>query len=199
MSTTGTCVLINTADPADILHSVRDDMGMGMETVANAFWEKGHRQIAIIVQDLAGQRDIQQRIVLLREEMARRGATIPESHVVISSLMQLEARLERLLYVPNPPTALFCCTDSIAYATLDALQHLGIAVPQQVSLIGYDGIVWPHSTEQVITSIMVDLEKIGQESVHLLNRLIEGEKVAQTDHLVAIEVHEGTTLAPPAV
>jgi LacI family transcriptional regulator len=190
-------VLINTADPANILHSVRDDMVAGMESVARILWEKGHRQIAIIVDDINGQRDIQQRVVLLREAMARRGAIIPDNYIVVSSLEGLEAKMANLLRISQPPTALFCCTDSVAYATLDALQHLGIAVPQQVSLIGYDGIVWPHSSEQVITSIMVDLEQIGQESVRLLDRLIEGEIITQPNHLVPIQIYEGTTLAPP--
>ena len=187
-------VLINSPDEAGLLSSVRDDMAQGMALVVEAFLTHGHRRIAAVIDEpLEGNRDLQGRIALLRSNLEREGVAFSERDVV-SLRAGLRESLAALLARPDAPTALFCWRDGLAYRALEACESLGIAVPGRVSIIGYDGIVWPSTTSHTATSVRVDLEGIGAAAVQLLDQCIRTRSGEAVQQVLPVSLMRGTTL-----
>jgi LacI family transcriptional regulator len=89
----------------------------------------------------------------------------------------------------NPDVdAIFCGSDQIARGALDALRELGRDVPRDVSVIGFDNWeVLATSARPDLTSVDMNLEKIGAMAAHHLFRAIGGERTAGV-HLLPCRV-----------
>lgn len=78
---------------------------------------------------------------------------------------------------PNPD-ALFCGNDQIARGMVEALRELGIRVPRDVAVVGFDN--WEVMTEAArptITSIDMNLKTLGREAGERLIAMIGGQKI----------------------
>ena len=105
-----------------------------------------------------------------------------------------KAALE-LLGLEEPPTAIFAASDTQAIGVLDAVKELGLRVPEDVSVMGYDDI---RDAEYLdLTTIRQPLYESGLESVKLLLALIENPTREPQEVRLPIElVSRGTVAAP---
>ena len=79
-----------------------------------------------------------------------------------------------LMKLPEPPTAIFCCTDRMALGTYDALKSVGLNVPDDVSVIGFDN--QPVIVEQLhppLSTMALPHEEMGHWSINTLLNLSE--------------------------
>jgi len=75
----------------------------------------------------------------------------------------------------KPPfNALFACNDLMAVGALRALKQRGIAVPEQVEVIGFDDIELAHLVEPPLSTVAQPALEMGARSAELLLRLIDG-------------------------
>ena len=190
-------VLINPPEGEESLPSVRDDEVAGMSLVAETLLAHGHRHVAAILASPGGSRDAQNRFERLRRLFAERcGACATVRAVDLEN--DVRATIEKALALSPRPTALFVWHDRLAYQVLEACDAMGVKVPQNLSVIGFDGIVWPSTSPHVVTSVKTSLEEMADAAVSLLARLIEGE--AGPLHLsIPVQLATGTTLGPPSV
>ncbi len=73
------------------------------------------------------------------------------------------------------PTALFCTSDDIAFGALDALSDMGLKVPEDVSVIGFDDAAASATCKPPLTTMRQPLVKLGAIAVDmLLDQLQEG-------------------------
>lgn len=186
-------VLLNARDPLGQFPSVADDSDEGMRLVADALMERGHRRIAIFVTD--GYPDALKRAGLLRQLLAEHGVDIPE-HRVIGFVEDRTQTLADLLKEPDPPTAIFCWHDRVAYWALESCEELGISVPDQLSIIGYDGIHWPAVTSHIAASVLVDLEHLADQGMRVLDLYIQGYDGPLIEEDLPVAFSPGTTLGP---
>ncbi len=189
-------VLLNARDPQGLLASVQDDVVSGMAQVAHRLAEAGHRRIAVLGEVRSGGRDTFQRVDLLRRFLAERGIELPESYIVTRTGGYREATAQLLALRPRP-TAVFCWRDRLAYWTIEAAEELGVRIPEELSVVGYDGLTWPAPTRHTATSVSVDIELLAATAVSLLVDLIEGRAEPGAEMTVPVRFREGTTLAPP--
>jgi LacI family transcriptional regulator len=89
------------------------------------------------------------------------------------------------------PTGIFCATDEMAVGALGALADLGVAIPSQVSVLGFDGLV---DLYPGLASIDQDIPTIAHEAVTLALGAIERDAVRHT--IVPVKLVEGATLGP---
>jgi LacI family transcriptional regulator len=73
-------------------------------------------------------------------------------------------------------TALFCCNDLVAVGALRACSELGCAVPDDVAIVGYDGIPLAEMISPPLTTCQVPRYELGSEAVRLLLGQIEGHE-----------------------
>lgn len=191
-------VLLNHADEKGVLSSIRDDMHAGMRQVADELVRLGHRRIAAI--SGAFGTDAQARIDVLRTRLALNGLSLPDRWVMPvknNDLNRAEEVLQILLAEPEPPTALFCWHDRVGYLMLEACDRLGIAVPEQLSLIGYDGLHWPSATQHVLNSVAVDVDALAEAAVYRLDSIVQGKVWPPVSEVYPVSLVGGTTMAPP--
>lgn len=89
------------------------------------------------------------------------------------------------------PTGVFCATDEMAVGALGALEDLGVTVPDQVSVLGFDGLVELHPG---LASISQDIPAIAHQAVSLALAAIDRPSVHQ--HIVPVHFIAGRTLGP---
>lgn len=193
-------VLINAHDTESKLSSVRDDVALGMRLVADRLAALGHRRIAAFTEteENRASRDTAERVTLLRQFLLEHDIELTESNVCPYYKGQSDALLQQLLTGPDAVTAIFCWRDRLAYFVLEDCDRLGISVPEQVSVIGYDGLMWPAVTRHTVASVHVDLESLADAAVTLLLRQLAAEVVVPELVRLPVVLKDGTTLAPPA-
>ena len=92
-------------------------------------------------------------------------------------------------------TALFAMSDVIALGAIRALVSAGLRVPEDVSVIGFDGITMSRYCVPVMTTIVQPSEQIALQSIELLVRQIEHGAPARTVTLQP-ELQQGESVKP---
>jgi DNA-binding LacI/PurR family transcriptional regulator len=90
------------------------------------------------------------------------------------------------------PTVLACWVDSLAYAMVEQCELLGIRVPQDLAIVGFDGIVPRIKPAYVPTTIRAPWEAVAATAVDLLLEIIAGKEVAQ-ETILPVELVVGQT------
>ncbi len=101
-----------------------------------------------------------------------------------------------LLRLPDPPSAIFAASDTQALGVLEAAQVLGLRVPEQLSVIGYDDI---EVAEYLgLTTMRQQLFESGRRGVALLMDAIAGRYTTPIFEEMPVTLIERRTTAPPA-
>ena len=88
--------------------------------------------------------------------------------------------------IPHRPEAVFAANDSMAAGALRALHEAGIRVPEDVALMGFDGLPASERAVPPLTTIRQPVTETGARAVQMLNELINGE--AQRPHVEIMPV-----------
>lgn len=81
----------------------------------------------------------------------------------------------RLLKSEHPPTAVFAANDISAIATVTAAASLGIRVPDDLSVVGFDNVPESALNSPPLTTVHQPIREMGQCAIEMLIRLIRGE------------------------
>jgi LacI family transcriptional regulator len=82
------------------------------------------------------------------------------------------ALAHELMSLPQPPDAIFCASDSLAAGALDALHQLGLRVPEDVALLGYDNRPFSAFQRPPLSTIALPLYEMGRLAGELLLKAI---------------------------
>jgi LacI family transcriptional regulator/LacI family repressor for deo operon, udp, cdd, tsx, nupC, and nupG len=96
-----------------------------------------------------------------------------------------------LLAMPDPPTAIFAASDVQAMGVLQAAEALGLRVPEDVAVIGFDDV--EEASVLGLTTVRQPLRETGARAVELLLSAIEGREVAPVEELAPLTVIERRT------
>lgn len=151
--------------------SVEIDNAAGGRLAAEHFLALGHRRIGFIGDadppDFAI-RNSDRRLAGFRAAVAEAGLPLPDEAIGLAPHGLETARQQghRLLSLPEPPTAIFAQSDTQAMGVLRAARERGLAVPQDVAIIGFDDV---EIAEYVgLTTVHQPLEESGRVAVELL-------------------------------
>ena len=85
----------------------------------------------------------------------------------------------QLLDLPKPPTAIFASNDEMALGVYQAAHDAGIAIPADLSIIGFDNIPEAAQCEPGLTTVHQPIQEMGRIAVRMLLKLIEGEPLEE--------------------
>ncbi len=188
-------VVLNGRDPAHIFPSVADDVESGMRLIAQELVDKGHHRIAILTAREEYSRDADKRVRLLREALQVHGINVPDQWVRPSG-EDARVALDKLMCYPEPPTAIYCWHDRLAYGTLACCESMGIDVPTQLSIIGYDGLHWPSETRHLAASIQLNQSTLARTAVRVLDEYINGYEGPLREEVIPVTFSPGTSFGP---
>jgi DNA-binding LacI/PurR family transcriptional regulator len=96
-------------------------------------------------------------------------------------------------------TGIICASDPLALGAIRAARRGGLAVPEQLSVIGYDDSAFMSCTDPPLTTVRQPIEAIGRAAVEMLAGQIEGSPVSADELFFEPEmVARGSTAAAPA-
>ncbi|WP_440696073.1 LacI family DNA-binding transcriptional regulator [Clavibacter nebraskensis] len=184
--------------PADLPSVESDSLGGALQATRHLL-ELGHRRIGF----LAGRPDL--RSASLREAGYRRALqdagiafdpALVRSGFFLTALAREPARA--LLSMPDRPTAIFAANDLSGIAILQVAAELGIRVPEDLSVIGFDDIPEASQMTPPLTTIRQPMQRLGTTAVDLLMSLMGGtEPEAMRVQLPTRLVRRATTGPPP--
>jgi len=136
----------------------------------------GHRRVAIVTGPLAASDRARRRLEGAREA-ARKHGLQALAHLAMPAHTAASAdHLRQALAGPDAPTALFCSNDLLATSVIAHLVALGLCVPQDVSVCGFDGVAIGALMVPPLTSVAQPSRQIGATAcARLLARLAGGE------------------------
>lgn len=195
-----TVIVDQTPDKVQKYPTVCSDHEAGGRLAAEHLWGLGHRQIGVV----AGPSDRAVAAARLRGflgRMAEYGAPVPRTRCTVADSFTLTAgqRSAGALLRRRPElTALFCANDLIAFGTLHAASEVGMVVPDQLSVVGFDDIFVSSMVQPTLTTIHQDIPAMGRRAVERAIRAVNGEAVTDLAPLPVSLVARNSTRAPRA-
>jgi LacI family transcriptional regulator len=174
-----------------------DNVG-GARAATRHLIELGHRRIAHV----RGRTDLESahlREQGYRHELAEAGIPFDPDLVRdggYRSLWATEAA-RTLLTMPDRPTAIFAANDLSAFGVMQVAEELGLRVPQDLSVVGFDDIPEAASGNPRLTTVAQPLREMGAHALRMLLALLAGGEIEQHAQMPARLVVRETT-APPA-
>jgi DNA-binding LacI/PurR family transcriptional regulator len=177
-------VVINNQAAEDFRYSIYHDDVDGSRQVTHHLIELGHRKIAYLGNSLSGRTTLD-RLTGFRQEMESNGLAVPAEYIHEAPGGDPENGIEaskRFLALPQRPTAIICYNDMLAIGVLKGLRQLGVQLPEEISVTGFDNIIFSAYTNPPLTTFDQPKRFIGMEAARLLLGLLkhepdDGEKV----------------------
>jgi DNA-binding LacI/PurR family transcriptional regulator len=173
-------VLINNQQPGEYSFSVRNDDLYGGQLAGEYLLSLGHRRIAYVSGPERAMAS-QLRLEGCQAALLRAGIELPPRWIVPGNgLPEAGERAARLLLgAPPRPTATFCYNDMTAMGVLRAAKEVGLAVPDDLSIIGYDDIAAAAYLDPPLTTVAQFKYTLGQKAMHMALDLIQGQENVQ--------------------
>jgi DNA-binding LacI/PurR family transcriptional regulator len=127
----------------------------------------GHRRIAYVGADSLG--DMQERRRAYKEYLTAAGIAVPAGYtcLVPNTIAGGELAVSELLTQTPPPTAVLSATDTLAIAVIHAAYERGVAVPAQLSVVGFDDVPLASATVPSLTTVKMPITEIVAAGVEL--------------------------------
>jgi len=165
-------VLINNQHPGEFVHSVMiENVTAGREATQHLI-QLGHHRIAYIGDQFGFQSDTDRfagyRQALEMADLPFLPELIAHGDGKAGGGMQA---MEKLLALPQPPTAVFCYNDMSALGALRVIRAHGLGVPDDISLVGFDDLFIASYTYPPLTTIRQPMRQMGQTAMKIMLKL----------------------------
>jgi len=136
----------------------------------------GHRRIGFI----GGRSELQSAVRRLqgyKDGLARAGISLDPDLIQAGDYSSKTgfAGAQRLLNLPDPPTAIFASNDQSATGAIQAVLEAGLGVPDDISVVGFDNVPEVAYAHPRLTTVDQSIDKMGYIATEMLISLIEGD------------------------
>jgi LacI family transcriptional regulator len=175
-----------------------DNVGGAAKAVEH-LTQLGHRRIATITGMLES-RPGSDRLRGYRAAVQAAGLAYRDEYVAYGDFYVESGRAgaARLLSLPEPPTAIFAAADMMAIGAVRAAAELGLRVPQDVSIVGFDDIQLAPHLNPPLTTLRQDKLGLGVAAGEALIARINGDDARSTLRTLPVELVARGSTAPPA-
>lgn len=177
---------------------VLSDNSDGIRQLVRHAYDLGHRRIAYLYGQEAYVTD--RRVESFFRTAQELGLEIPTEYLIRTRYDDPATCAEytqQLMKLPVPPTFILTPDDQAALGALGALKNLGLNVPQDVSVAGYDGNDIGQVIRPKLTTIMQDTDEMGRLAAVTLINAIEGNEPVTDDPItVPVKLLTGETTGP---
>jgi DNA-binding LacI/PurR family transcriptional regulator len=184
-------VALNYDGPSRYMDTVVFDNEAGARAMTDFLLACGHRRIGFVCITPAAYyyKNQQENPVYLkrlkgyRDSLEAAGAGYDEQLVATLRHAQDAESFRRLLGQPQPPTALFCFGDATALSVYQLAAQLSLAIPDDLSVVGFDGVKEAEIAVPPLTTVSTPLTDMGRAGVR---RILECEEEGTAGRLAKI-------------
>ena len=133
--------------------------------------------------------------------------TLQAAHISLDPTLVIEceagqasgyASMQKLLALPEPPTAVFAHNDVLAMGAMSAIYQAGLAVPHDVSIVGYDDTISSAYLNPPLTTIKLPIAEMGHAAGKKILGLIKnGNSFSPGTTTLPVELIVRASTAPP--
>ena len=175
------------------------DNARAMGQVVKYLTDLGHRRIAMLAGVCRDNDRAAERVRGVREALAAAGIALPASRLVERRYGLAPARegLRQLFAAPTPPTAIICGNDVLAFGALLEAQRLGLEVPGQLSIVGFDDLELAAHLRPALTTVRVPAEEMWRCAADRILAALRGEELQRETQIELSLVLRESSGPPP--
>ena len=179
--------------------SVHIDNAAAVRQATEYLISMGHRRIAF----LGGTGSFHftcERQEAYKATLTDAGLPIIEELILTGSMLIEDGRslTRRLLSLRQPPTAIFCAgNDQMAIGAIHEIKSIGLQVPADISVIGFDDLCFAAVSDPPLTTIAQPAMEIGEKCMRRLCAIIEDGDVDRSPWIVPHQLIIRNSVAPP--
>jgi LacI family transcriptional regulator len=165
--------------------SVLSDNIAGMEALVRYACSKGHRKLAYIYGEPTAVTE--NRKIGFFRACEENGIKVPDVYMAEGEYYEPDVCYQvtsKLLDLADRPTCILFPDDFSLSGGVRAILERGLQVPEDISVIGYDGILMSQLMSPKITTLHQDTDRLGKEAAKKLIELIEHPKTALLDRII---------------
>lgn len=192
-------VLLDEDVPGSTVPKVFSDNVHGGELAANQLIAAGHQRIAFVggPDELMSVRERHQGF---RQALLNAALPYEPDMVLYGDYSRSFGRLalDKLLELPQPPTAVFAASDYLALGLLDGLRQRGLSAPAALSLVGFDDAIYSDLITPRLSTIRQSARELGRAAVETLIKLFNNEPDIPPVARIPVEWIARDSVAAPA-
>lgn len=189
------CVLFFSRSDHEHIAFVDSDNYGGAVQATDHLIKLGHRHIGMVLGHHASTSS-SERLAGYCDTLNRSGLAF-HGRLVIRPTPGSELQTIRNFLVEQEPTAVFCISDLYAIHTLKVATELGLRVPEDLSIVGFDSLESCERSNPPLTSVRQPVLEISRKATELLVSLARGEKVESRRVIFPTELDVRQSTAPP--
>ena len=158
-------ILVNRYVPELSGQCIYTDNETGGKEATEFLIQEGHQHIACITGPLFKQ-DSRDRLQGYRQALELSGLIYDPDLVIESDFTEAggSVAMERLMNRSSPFSAVFCSNDLMALGAIYHAKNVGIQVPEQLSIVGFDNIVMSSYIDPSLTTMHVPIGQMGEQA-----------------------------------
>ncbi len=193
----GPLVLVNGYDPALRFDCVAPNNFFGAALATGRLIEAGHRSL-LYLEDHIRWTTVQRRRGFLSAVAETSGVSGSVLAITGDREARLAAGIARRRRGETDWTAVFAVNDMMAIRLMGALESAGFRVPDDISVVGFDDLLYASMMSPPLSTMSVDCRLIGQQAIALLLRRLAEPRAVPLQVDCAVGAKAGSTIAPPA-
>jgi DNA-binding LacI/PurR family transcriptional regulator len=153
-----------------LISNINVDYSKGIAEAVQHIVAQGHERIAFISGPLTLKSARTRRSAFLKCVGKRAPTVIEGNHKIDGG----DVAMMQLLALPKPPTAVLTSNDLTAIGALRAITRVGLRVPEDISVVGFDDIELSQFTQPPLTTIRLSRDELGRKAFDALYETVEG-------------------------
>ncbi|GAA0369852.1 LacI family DNA-binding transcriptional regulator [Bacillus horti] len=169
-------VVLDRVLPHEHVMNVASDNVTGGYLATKHLLDSGHTDIRYVAGS-ANSRDNDLRFQGYLKALQEKGITpLPNWNIQGGFTKEAGYRVGKLLVMQGQlPTALFCVNDEVAIGVIQAFDELGVRIPDDVSIVGFDNIEISQYVTPSLTTVNQSKYEMGQLAAHLVFQALQGD------------------------
>jgi LacI family transcriptional regulator len=175
------------------------DNARAMKQATRYLLDLGHRRIAMLAGITRDNDRAAARVRGVREALADANLSLPATRLVERRYDLAAARegVRRLLDADPAPTAVICGNDVLAFGALLEAQRLGLAVPQQLSIVGFDDLELASHIQPALTTVHVPAEEMWRCAADRVIAWMQGQDDVPRETEIEVRLVVRGSTSPP--
>jgi LacI family transcriptional regulator len=165
-------VLVNYRATDKRYNFVDSENTIGAEIAMNYLFDKGHKNIAFVKGSM-NETNAVDRYLGYKKQLKNFGIPYRDEYVIPGEFTQEMAykNAAALLKLKDRPTAIFCSDDYMALGVIEKIKSVGLTVPGDIAVMGFDNIEIGEFTRPSLTTIKQPMYEIGRSAFEVLATL----------------------------